>query len=227
MGARMYDPELGRFISPDTIIPDPGNPQDLNRYAYVRNNPLAYVDPSGHEPSGWLDQLIGFVSGAGYQYVTDMQAPVMALSGANDSMVYQLLTAVSDAAMSDEAAQSGRKVGRALSQIHAGAMILSGAAKMIVGGATMLGTGIGGGACTGVTGGVCAIPTVGALTAEAALVGEGAAEAGYGVGVIAFAKRGSGSSWAAKNSQTRTIKGYMSCSRHRLQAKCSSRTLTI
>ncbi len=30
------------------MVPQPGNPQDLSRYAYVRNNPLAYVDPSGH-----------------------------------------------------------------------------------------------------------------------------------------------------------------------------------
>ncbi len=46
--ARFYDPALGRFISADTIVPDPANPQDFNRYAYVRNNPLKYVDPSGH-----------------------------------------------------------------------------------------------------------------------------------------------------------------------------------
>ena len=46
--ARWYDPALGRFIQPDTIVPNPGNPQDLNRYAYVRNNPLKYIDPSGH-----------------------------------------------------------------------------------------------------------------------------------------------------------------------------------
>jgi RHS repeat-associated protein len=47
--ARYYDAELGRFIQPDTIVPDPGNPQSLNRYSYCNNNPLAYVDPSGHD----------------------------------------------------------------------------------------------------------------------------------------------------------------------------------
>ena len=46
--ARFYDPYLGRFISADTIVPSPGDPQSLNRYAYVRNNPLKYTDPSGH-----------------------------------------------------------------------------------------------------------------------------------------------------------------------------------
>ena len=46
--ARYYDPYLNRFIGPDTIIPDPANPQDLNRYSYARNNPLRYTDPTGH-----------------------------------------------------------------------------------------------------------------------------------------------------------------------------------
>ncbi|MBC7251432.1 MAG: RHS repeat-associated core domain-containing protein [Anaerolineae bacterium] len=46
--ARYYDPALGRFVSADTVVPNPGDPQDLNRYAYVRNNPLRYTDPSGY-----------------------------------------------------------------------------------------------------------------------------------------------------------------------------------
>jgi RHS repeat-associated protein len=46
--ARFYDPTLGRFLQPDPIVPEPGNPQALNRYAYVYNNPLRYTDPSGH-----------------------------------------------------------------------------------------------------------------------------------------------------------------------------------
>jgi RHS repeat-associated protein len=46
--ARYYDPVLGRFISADPLVPNPANPQDLNRYSYVRNNPLRYTDPTGH-----------------------------------------------------------------------------------------------------------------------------------------------------------------------------------
>ena len=46
--ARMYDPQLGRFITPDWIIQDPGDPQSLNRYAYARNNPIRYIDPTGN-----------------------------------------------------------------------------------------------------------------------------------------------------------------------------------
>jgi RHS repeat-associated protein len=71
--ARYYDPDIGRFLSADTIIPGsppltvwpsdataqgmwrsagsgPVNPQDLNRYAYALNNPLKYTDPTGHLP---------------------------------------------------------------------------------------------------------------------------------------------------------------------------------
>jgi hypothetical protein len=48
MGARFYDPSLNRFLSPDSIVPQPGNPQNLNRYAYALANPLKYRDPSGH-----------------------------------------------------------------------------------------------------------------------------------------------------------------------------------
>jgi len=47
-GARYYDPELGRFTQADTIVPDPGNPQAFNRYAYTENNPINYTDPTGH-----------------------------------------------------------------------------------------------------------------------------------------------------------------------------------
>jgi RHS repeat-associated protein len=46
--ARYYDPQLGRFISADTVVAHTRDPQDLNRYAYARNSPLAYTDPTGH-----------------------------------------------------------------------------------------------------------------------------------------------------------------------------------
>jgi RHS repeat-associated protein len=52
MNARYYLPEVGRFISPDAIVPDPANPQSHNRYAYVLNSPVNYTDPSGHREIG-------------------------------------------------------------------------------------------------------------------------------------------------------------------------------
>ena len=49
-GARYYDPGFMHFISADNIIPDASDPQMLNRYAYVRNNPIRLVDPAGKAP---------------------------------------------------------------------------------------------------------------------------------------------------------------------------------
>ncbi len=46
--ARYFDPDLGQFISPDTLVPDPTNLFDYNRYMYVRGNPMRYSDPTGH-----------------------------------------------------------------------------------------------------------------------------------------------------------------------------------
>jgi len=47
MNGRMYDAELGRFLSPDNFIQDSFNTQNYNRYSYVLNNPLMYTDSSG------------------------------------------------------------------------------------------------------------------------------------------------------------------------------------
>ena len=43
----------------DSIVPNPGNPQSLNRYTYGLNNPLRYTDRSGHVPIDWIIDLIG------------------------------------------------------------------------------------------------------------------------------------------------------------------------
>jgi len=56
-GARYYDPETGRFISKDPGFGRLGNPQTLNRYVYVLNNPLKYIDPDGRENVGYLYDL--------------------------------------------------------------------------------------------------------------------------------------------------------------------------
>jgi RHS repeat-associated protein len=48
MNARIYDPVIGRFMSPDDMITDAYNGQNYNRYTYVDDNPLSYTDPTGH-----------------------------------------------------------------------------------------------------------------------------------------------------------------------------------
>jgi RHS repeat-associated protein len=54
--SRWYDPYLNRFLSPDSIVPDPYNSLDWDRYSYARNNPVNLVDPTGHEPGDICDR---------------------------------------------------------------------------------------------------------------------------------------------------------------------------
>ncbi len=75
-GARYYDASIGRFISPDVIVQNPGNPQNLNRYSYVLNNPLKYVDPSGlYVEFENEDEILGYLAeqDAGYTFNDEIQ----------------------------------------------------------------------------------------------------------------------------------------------------------
>ena len=58
MNGRVYDPILGRFLSPDNYIQAPDYTQSLNRYSYCLNNPLKFTDPSG-EFWGWFAAMTG------------------------------------------------------------------------------------------------------------------------------------------------------------------------
>ncbi len=56
--ARYYDPTIGRFVSPDPSFGHLSRPQSLNRYAYVANNPLRSIDPSGQDDVPWWLDLV-------------------------------------------------------------------------------------------------------------------------------------------------------------------------
>jgi hypothetical protein len=68
-GARYYSPEYRIFIQPDTLLPDPYNPQALNRYAYVLNNPVKYTDPSGH--IAFIPIILGVITVHGWYKAAD------------------------------------------------------------------------------------------------------------------------------------------------------------
>ncbi len=57
--ARMYDPNISRFLSEDTYTGDINDPLSLNLYTYCHNNPITYYDPTGH----FIDIIadIGFI----------------------------------------------------------------------------------------------------------------------------------------------------------------------
>ena len=62
-GARYYDPSIGRFITADTIVQSPYDPQSLNRYSYCHNNPINYTDPTGHSWKKFWGSIVGAVAG--------------------------------------------------------------------------------------------------------------------------------------------------------------------
>ncbi len=63
MDGRMYDPVLGRFLSPDPFVQAPDFTQGLNRYTYCLNNPLSLYDPTGYSwlSSNWKSLLASAV----------------------------------------------------------------------------------------------------------------------------------------------------------------------
>ncbi|OBZ18256.1 hypothetical protein A8L34_01320 [Bacillus sp. FJAT-27264] len=60
-GQDINDPSIGRFLNEDTYEGQIDNPLSLNLYTYVENNPLRYIDPSGH----MTDDNAGLPSTAG------------------------------------------------------------------------------------------------------------------------------------------------------------------
>jgi len=177
--ARYYHPALGRFISADPLVPEPGNPQALNRYAYVTNNPLRYTDPSGH--FAWFVAVpVGALIGAGVTYGFQVAANI-----SQNGLNVQAFTEVNWAAVGGGAV--------------AGAV---GVATFGVGTAVM-GTGLGAtvaaGAISGAVSGQAARATENVLSgqeltaglgnpadiATEAVVGGALAGVGYGIGRLA------------------------------------------
>ena len=60
MNGRLYDPAVGRFISPDPYVQMPDQTQNMNRYTYCMNNPLLYVDYNGYT---WLSNFGDWIGG--------------------------------------------------------------------------------------------------------------------------------------------------------------------
>ncbi|MBX7138788.1 MAG: hypothetical protein K1X83_12500 [Oligoflexia bacterium] len=73
LGERGYASSYGRFIQPDTVTPDISDPQSLNRYTYVRNNPVSGVDPTGNSDDNTIGQLITsfFINSFGHAVTGD------------------------------------------------------------------------------------------------------------------------------------------------------------
>jgi RHS repeat-associated protein len=74
--ARFYDPWLGRFSSADTDVPAGQGVQAYDRYAFVNNNPVRYIDPSGHAfCQGYEGSCTGGGNGSGRPPMGDLATP--------------------------------------------------------------------------------------------------------------------------------------------------------
>jgi RHS repeat-associated protein len=140
--ARLYDPVIGRFISPDTIVPNPGDSQSLNRYSYVLNNPLKYTDPSGY----FFDCLYGIpnydqllVAGSAASALSvDSKAAI--ITDSDVRILRDLSGGISTAQTVVSTVQFGAEITAAVTQ---GTPVGAGAA-LVFGGATLFNAGLGG-----------------------------------------------------------------------------------
>jgi RHS repeat-associated protein len=79
LGAREYDPAIGRFISVDPVV-DAEDPQQLHGYAYANNSPISAADASGELPH-WVHSIAHVVSKP-VSYVNDHAGAISAWTGA-------------------------------------------------------------------------------------------------------------------------------------------------
>ena len=95
--SRYYDSSLARFASVDPWSGDLSDPQSLNKYSYVRNNPVKYVDPSGevyHLAIPAILGIAGFISGTEEAYSPSSVSNSQALQNAPQTMGERVATAI-------------------------------------------------------------------------------------------------------------------------------------
>jgi len=127
MNGRVYDPEIGRFVQADPIVQAPYNPQSLNRYSYVMNNPLGTTDPTGYvgRPK-WLNYAMQAVAlyitlQTGVQ-INTMMATVTELYGAAGAAAFAGEAVIMSAAAGGASglASTGSPKGALIGAIQAG-----------------------------------------------------------------------------------------------------------
>ena len=128
-------------------MPQPGNPQSLNRYSYVLNNPLGAVDRTGHWPQ-WVNNTFSYAMGAASQYLNDVSLGAFAALAVHGDL----------SLVESESYQQGRELGAMLSDAQAKVEIATGIGMAASGTAAIAPTLGGAGVCALATAGVCALP---------------------------------------------------------------------
>ncbi len=136
-GARYYDPAIGRFVSADSMVPSPGNPQNLNRYTYCLNNPLIYTDPTGHfKFSTFLKSFVtGIAGGAAFVLTGGAAAPLLSAEFIGASMAAGAAAGATSAALNGGNIIQGALFGTALGAVGGIGVGIVGPVPVLVGGA--------------------------------------------------------------------------------------------
>jgi RHS repeat-associated protein len=121
-GARYYSSNMGRFLSPDWAAKEEGsdpvpyadleNPQTLNLYEYVRNNPLSKNDPDGHQDVWEAFRAIFYAKGS-----------VGPGGGAEVKLTKYLSAGVSGRAVLETTATSGGVITNGVAEVKAGVKV--------------------------------------------------------------------------------------------------------
>jgi RHS repeat-associated protein len=141
MNGRIYDPVVGRFLSPDPNVQFVADLQSYNRYSYVLNNPLRYTDPTGYRADTALEIF------AGLTFAIEAAATCAVTEGAGCGVAFAIAGAIFNATAMAADGASARQIvtGTALGVFtgtiggdlgeEAGLALKSAAAGQIVGGA--------------------------------------------------------------------------------------------
>jgi RHS repeat-associated protein len=131
--ARWYDPQLGRFVQPDSAIATTTDPASYDRYAYVNNNPINKNDPTGYCP--WCVMIVGgALVGALISYGTQVAGNIAANGWSVGALTNVNGAAIAAGAVSGAVGATVGLVGAALAGVGLVATVLTGAAAGIASG---------------------------------------------------------------------------------------------
>ena len=175
MNGRVYDPELGRFLSPDPNVQFVADLQSYNRYTYAANNPLRYTDPTGYFLGGGFDFFVSALATiTAIAVCTGPQAALCAAGFALGMTIYTTASAINSGAGWDQACAMGF-TGFALGTIGGGVMGDLG----VQGGWQILGGAISGAASSAVMTEMSGGGSLGKNILEGAFSGAAGAAVGY------------------------------------------------
>ncbi len=162
-GARYYNSLIGKFITPDSIVQNPFDPQSLNHYTYCRNNPVNYTDPTGHS---WWKKLWG-------QVVSAIVGVVTLVTTWNPVLAFQAYSLTNTVISTGQALASGVSIGRAFGSLAAGIGIGLLGANLGIGDIANLGLRMGAFALEGAAIGAAGAAIMGGNVGQGALWGAG------------------------------------------------------